>query len=177
MKQDNVVLRKLHDSNQDYKLLEKWYQQEEIYLQFEQRKLNYDEIKNKYYKRTLDNALVPVYMIEYNNIPVGIIQYKLIDEELKKIYRLKSNNSYEIDIFIGQLKLHNKGIGTKAINILTKYLFREKGADLLVMCPLKDNDKAIKCYQNCGFSLKNKFKTKDTIGVLQEYVLMVKENQ
>ena len=34
-------------SEEDYKMLEKWYQEEEIYSHFEQRKLNYDEIKNK----------------------------------------------------------------------------------------------------------------------------------
>ena len=81
MELDNVFLRRLEDNINDYKLLEKWYQEEEVYLQFEQRKLTFDEVKEKYYPRTLEDANVPVYMIEYNNIPVGIIQYKLVDEE------------------------------------------------------------------------------------------------
>lgn len=34
------------------KMLEKRYQEEEIYSHFEQRKLNYNEIKNKYLPRT-----------------------------------------------------------------------------------------------------------------------------
>ncbi len=45
----DVNIRLLEDKAEDYKLLEKWYQEEEIYSSFEQRKLNYKEIKEKYY--------------------------------------------------------------------------------------------------------------------------------
>ena len=111
----NLKLRKLNDSEDDYKILEKWYQEEEIYSHFEQRKLNYKEVKNKYFPRTLKDAKIPVYMIEYDNMPIGIIQYQLINRENKELYNINSNNSYEIDIFIGELGMHNKGIGKKAI--------------------------------------------------------------
>lgn len=60
---DNVILSRLKDDMNDYKLLEKWYQEEEVYLQFEQRKLNFNEVKEKYYPRTLEDTDVPVYMI------------------------------------------------------------------------------------------------------------------
>ena len=172
---DDVNIRLLNDSEEDYIMLEKWYQEEEIYSSFEQRKLDYNEIKEKYYPRTLPTAKVPVYMIEYKNKPVGIIQYKLVEEEDKKLYKLTGNNIYEIYIFIGELKEHNKGIGSKAINILSNLLKCEKGAKILVICPLENNIKAINCYKKCGFYIKDYFDTKDTIGVLQTYALMVKE--
>ena len=171
----NLRLRLLKDSNIDYKMLEKWYQEEEIYSQFEQRKLDYDEIKDKYFPRTLKNTKIPVYMIEYEGKPVGIIQYQLIDDENMKLYGIKYNKCYEIDIFIGELAMHNKGIGKKAINILTGFLFNNYQAKLLVMCPLKENISAIKCYEKCGFKINKLFKTEDTIGNLQEYALMIKE--
>lgn len=177
MRFDNVCLRRLKNDTTDYKMLESWYQEEIVYSQFEQRKLNFKEIKEKYYPRTLDATTVPVYMIEYNNVPVGIIQYKLVDEENKELYGLENDNIYELDIFIGDLKYHNKGIGYKSILIMSKYLFEEKNANLLVMCPLIDNFGAIKCYQKCGFVNKSKFTTEDTIGTLQEYILMIKENK
>ena len=169
----DVNIRLLKDKKEDYKLLENWYQEEEVYSSFEQRKLNYKEIKEKYYPRTLKMSKIPVYMIEYKNRPVGIIQYKLVDD--KKLYKLTGNNIDEIDIFIGELKEHNKGIGSKAINILIKLLHNEKQAELLVMCPLKKNIKAINCYKKCGFYIKDYFETKDTIGISQTYALMVME--
>lgn len=171
----DVSIRLLKNSKEDYKLLTGWYQEKEIYSSFEQRKLNYNEIKEKYYPRTLKTTKVPVYMIEYNEKPVGIIQYKLVEEEDKELYKLSGDNIYEMDIFIGELKEHNKGIGSKAINILSKKLKQEKNAQLLVMCPLKDNKKAISCYTKCGFSIKNYFNTQDTVGIIQTYTLMVKE--
>ena len=80
-----------------------------------------------------------------------------------------------MDIFIGELNLHNKGIGKTSVDLMSDYLFKEKQADLLVMCPLKDNYNAIKCYRNCGFEIKNEFQTEDTIGTKQVFTLMVKE--
>ena len=171
----DVSIRLLKNSKEDYKLLTGWYQEKEIYSSFEQRKLNYNEIKEKYYPRTLKTAKVPVYMIEYNEKPVGIIQYKLVEEEDKKLYKLSGDNIYEMDIFIGELKEHNKGIGSSAINILSQKLKKENDAQLLVMCPLKNNKKAISCYKKCGFKVKDYFTTKDTIGIVQTYTLMVKD--
>lgn len=172
---DNLRLRLLNDNEEDYKILEKWYQEEEIYSHFEQRKLNYNEIKDKYFPRTLKNAKIPVYMIEYKKNPIGIIQYQLINDENKKLYGINYNKCYEIDIFIGELSMHNRGIGKKAINVLTKFLFNNYQAKLLVMCPLKKNISAIKCYEKCGFKINKSFKTEDTIGNSQEYLLMIKE--
>lgn len=56
MDDKKLELRQLIDSTNDYKKLEKWYQEEEIYSHLEQRKLNYREIKEKYYPRTLKEA-------------------------------------------------------------------------------------------------------------------------
>lgn len=174
MKNKKVVLRKLKDDLSDYQLLKKWYQEKEIYTHFEQRKLSLEEIKKKYYPRTLDNAKVPVYMIEYQNKPVGIIQCQLIDDDNKNLYEITNDNCYEIDIFIGEISLHNLGIGKTAIDLISNYLFEEKDASLLVMCPLFDNVNAIKCYEKCGFKIIREFETENTIGIIKKYVLMIK---
>ena len=57
MKNKEISLRRLINIDDDYNLLEKWYQQKEIYLYFEQRKLNFNEIKNKGVK--IVSQLVP----------------------------------------------------------------------------------------------------------------------
>lgn len=173
----NIILRKLEDNINNYKLLEKWYQQEEIYKYFEQKKLNLEEIKNKYYPRTLEDSSIQVYMIEYKNKEVGIIQYQLVKEENKKIYMINTDNCYEIDIFIGEKEYQNKGIGYKTINIISDYLFTNKKANMIVMSPLKNNINAIRCYLKSGFKIEKNYISRDTIGVLQEYVLMIKEKE
>jgi len=137
--------------------------------------LNYNEIKNKYYSRTLYDTEVPVYIIEYGDIPVGIIQYKLVNNDDKERYGLNDDNIYELDIFIGELDYQNKGIGKICINIMTNYLFKNRFAEKIIMCPLKDNIKAISCYKKCGFNILKEFKDNDTIGNEKEYILMIRE--
>lgn len=177
MENENVSLRRLSNTEEDYKLLEKWYKEEEIYSHFEQRILNYEEIVKKYYPRTLVDAKVPVFIIEYDSKPVGIIQYQIINEENKELYNLEDNNSYEMDVFVGELNLHNKGIGRKSVKIMANYLFKGKNADLVVMCPLKENVNAIRCYEKVGFKINGEFQTEDTVGDIQKYVLMVLKNK
>ena len=42
---------------------------------------------------------------------------------------------YGMDQFIGETSYWNKGIGTKLVSSVAKYLIREKGADRIVMDP------------------------------------------
>ena len=53
-------------------------------------------------------------MIEYECIPIGIVQYQSLSNDNKKLNGIDINNCYEIDIFIGELRFHNKGIGKKS---------------------------------------------------------------
>ena len=70
LKNNSIKLRLLKDSNEDYHLLYKWYQNENVYKYFEQRTLDYSEVVNKYKNRTKINSNIPVYMILYNNNPI-----------------------------------------------------------------------------------------------------------
>ena len=170
----NIKLKRLSDEEKNYELLAKWYQDVEVYKNFEQRKLSLSDIKNKYYPRTSSDSKVIVYFIYYDDIPVGIIQYKLVSLEDQILYNIRDNNVYEIDIFIGDSSMRHKGIGSKVIDILSSYLFYNN-ASYLIMCPLKTNIKAINCYKKCNFIINGYFDTEDTIGVLNTYYLMIRK--
>lgn len=157
---NDIKLSILEDKEENYKLLEKWCSKEEIYIHFEQRILTYEEIVNKYKSRCSENSKVPVYMIYYKDKKIGIIQYKKVEEV------------YDLDIFIGELNLHNKKIGEKVINLISNYLINKKGAKELTLTPLSDNTKAIKCYQKCGYRIMNEFEAPNTIGEIKKYVMM-----
>ena len=157
---NDIKISLLEDNEENYKLLEKWCSQEEIYKHFEQRILTYDEIVNKYKNRCNINSDTPVYMIYYKNKKIGIVQYR------------EKNNVFDIDIFIGELNLHNKGIGQIIITLFTQYLKNIKDAKEFTLIPLKDNVKAIKCYKKCGYKIIKEFKALNTIKEEKEYVLM-----
>ncbi len=157
---DNLILQRLEDTEDNYLLLEKWYKEKEVNKYFEQRELSLEEVRNKYRERTKENTNVPVYMIELDNKKIGIIQYT------------KKEDAYEVDIFIGETNLLNKGIGTKVIKFFSNYLL--KLGNKVIMCPLKENKRAIKCYEKCGFIIEKEYEDIDTIGNKQIYVEMIK---
>ena len=164
-----ITLKLLKDNEDDYKLLHKWYHNPNVYKYFEQRIPTYKEIVNKYKKRTMLDSVTPVYMIEYNNIPIGIIQYTKLTDETRKLYDVHEEG-YEIDIFIGEDEYYHKGIGTLAIKEL---ISRLKDNNLFVMVPEIDNTNAIKCYEKVGFKKHKDIKEPNTIGIIKEKIVMI----
>ena len=160
--EENLKIIRLEDNEKYYKELEKWYKSREVNTFFEQRPLSLDEIRNKYRERTKEDAKVPVYIINYYDKDIGIIQYSRKDQD-----------TLEIDIFIGESNLISKGIGTKVVTYFYNYLLER--CKRVIMCPLKSNLRAIRCYEKSGFVIKEEFKDKDTIGQEQIFVLMEKE--
>lgn len=161
-----IDLIKLIDEEENYQLLYKWCSKEYIYLNFEQRKLSFPEIKEKYYKRTLSNSSINTFLIRCNKVKIGLIQYQCFNNE----YSI--SKGIEIDIFIGEENYLHKGIGKKAINLLINKLKNENR--VFVMIPLKINIKAINCYLKVGFKIEKELILNDTIGNKQTYLLMKK---
>ena len=56
-----------------------------------------------------------------------------------------------MDQFIGESTYWNKGVGTQLVSAMVAYLIEEKGADRIVMDPQTWNERAIRCYEKCGF--------------------------
>lgn len=162
-KDDSIEIRKLNDSIRDYKKLEQWYKNPEVYKYFEQRTLTYNEIKKKYYPRTKDECNVKVYIIKQADKAIGLVQYyKCETEKLNKL--CLNDTTYEIDIFIGEKNSCNKGIGTKIIRIITGYLFDSCDAKQVILTPQAKNMQAIKCYINTGYKIDKEFMSLDTLG-------------
>ena len=106
---NDIKLRSLVDSEEEYKRIHKWCQEKDVYEWFEQRILSYDEIVAKY-KNKLYNTDQEVLIIEYNNKPIGLLQfYKYYGEIYSFIKKYK--DIYTFDLFIGEKDLYSKGLG------------------------------------------------------------------
>ena len=168
---DKVELVNFIDENDTYKLVNKWCSNKFVYEWFEQRILSYDEIVKKYKTKLLEGKQ-KLFLINYNNKPIGIVQiYKYDDllfdglKEYKKIY--------EYDIFIGELNYLHKGIGTKVVNIVNKYIYDNYSADCIVLRPFKRNVNAIKCYEKNNFYFVTEYDGKDTIGNSEKITILI----
>ena len=77
-------------------------------------------------------------------------------------------------MFIGEENLRGRGVGQAAVGLLTQFLFDQKAAEVIALCPESGNLCALRCYQKCGFQEKGRFSAPDTVGILQEYVCLIR---
>jgi aminoglycoside 6'-N-acetyltransferase len=90
-------------------------------------------------------------VIDVEGEAVGLVQY---EEENTPDYRHAS-----IDIFVAT-DWQGRGVGTEALRLLARYLFRERGHHRLTIDPAAANERAIRAYERVGFR---------RVGVMREY--------
>jgi RimJ/RimL family protein N-acetyltransferase len=62
------------------------------------------------------------------------------------------NKEAELGIMIGDRSYWDKGYGTDTVNALVNYLFGEKDFQRIYLKTLESNDRALRCFQKCGFT-------------------------
>ena len=84
------------------------------------------------------------FIILYNNIDIGQINYNAISQQSK---------TTSMDIWLSDKKWIGQGIGPKAISILCEYLHKNFACKRVEMAPSQRNTNAIKAYEKAGFVL------------------------
>lgn len=93
-----IDLIEFTDKKDNYELMYKWCSKEFIYEWFEQRKLSYEEIENKYKNKLLANQQ-QLFFINYNDNKIGFVQiYKYDDKKSKAFIKYDSIYEYDEDI-------------------------------------------------------------------------------
>ena len=67
----------------------------------------------------------------------------------------------------------HRGIGTKVINIVNKYIYNNYLADCIVLRPFKRNKIAIRCYEKNHFNIIDEYDGKDTLGNSEKIVVLI----
>lgn len=91
-------------------------------------------------------------IVEYKNQSIGYIQMYSLDPEWKALYGYNEReNVWGMDQFIGETAYWNRGIGTELVQAAITYIMNEFGAVAIAMDPRVSNERAIRCYEKCGF--------------------------
>lgn len=91
-------------------------------------------------------------LVEYGGTPIGYIQFYPIEPETRVEYGYPEDETiYGLDQFIGEPEYWNRGVGTQLVKLMVSYLFRERGAQRVVLDPETWNLRAIRVYEKCGF--------------------------
>ena len=168
---NKIDLIEFTDNEDNYELMYKWCSQEFIYKWFEQRKLSYEEIENKYKNKLLANQQ-KLFFINYNDNKIGFVQiYKYDDEKSEAL--IKYDSIYEYDIFIGESEYLSKGLGAIIVNYVNNYIYEKYLCDCIVLRPFKRNERAVKCYKKCGFEIVDEYMGTDTLGNKENMMVLL----
>ena len=147
---ENLAIRPLEQK--DSFLLAKWLSNPVVLEFYEGRDnaFNIDKVNEKFYNREEGTVRC---IVEYDNAPIGYIQYYEIASDERELYGYANVHDviYGMDQFIGEVDFWNKGIGTLLVKTLVDFLIERKQADRVVMDPQTWNERAIHCYEKCGF--------------------------
>lgn len=150
LKANQLIVRKLE--RKDDIFLAKWLSDANILTYYEGKDNPFDleKVNKKFYDVNGDKTRC---IIEYDGLSIGYIQFYPLkpDDRIAFDYNDDTDIIYGLDQFIGESNYWNKGIGTKLILAMKEYLVNEKQADILVMDPQAWNERAIHCYEKCGF--------------------------
>jgi aminoglycoside 6'-N-acetyltransferase len=125
---------------------------------------SFDEVSQHFSPRIEGKDPVDVYLIIYDEKPIGMIQScKLDDYPAEKANFGLDQNCAGIDIFIGEEDYIHRGLGCSIIREFVKNVVFEKyDVDCCIVDPSVENEIAIKAYKKAGFKyLKTVWYEKD----------------
>ena len=119
-------------------------------------------------------------IIERSGEPLGFIQFYPWDAEeeyLAEIGMTVPRGSWGLDVFVGEPGLEGTGVGSRAVMVLSDFLFAERGATAVALITEASNARAQASYRHAGMRLLgDPFRDTDTRdGQRVESVLMIRD--
>jgi aminoglycoside 6'-N-acetyltransferase len=156
VEENGLGFRPVRDLDQDFELMATWLGDDRVAEWFggRDRPRSQEALREKYGRRIRSgSAVVPTFMI-MDGRPIGFLQYfhlaDIADERPHDYGYGTGEGVYGIDLFIGEPALWNQGIGTRAVRLIVRWLFEERGAGVVVADPRVANGRAIHCFEKAG---------------------------
>jgi aminoglycoside 6'-N-acetyltransferase len=97
-------------------------------------------------------------IVELDGEPIGFQQWYALAGEPDTMaeYGLQADDGvFGIDQLIGVSALHGRGIGTRQVSAVTKWLLGPDGprAQRVITDPVVENARAVRCYEKAGFQI------------------------
>lgn len=155
---DEFRIRSMQGVEEDFRLYLKWMTDPQTmkYWDGMTEIFTYEKVVAEYQEHLEEK--VTQCIIEYKGAPIGYLQFYRTDAEENDLpldeyekYIRKDELAYGIDIFLGEVDFRDCGIGTRCMQLITKTLFEEYKAQVIIIDPKVHNTRAIRCYEKAGF--------------------------
>jgi aminoglycoside 6'-N-acetyltransferase len=113
-----------------------------------------ERIVEKYRPRAEDGSGVTGCFITDHDRPIGYAQFypwSAEADEAREMGVPHIYGSYGLDIFIGESDLVGRGIGSRTVALLARYLFEKRDATSVALLTPVGNERAHRAYEKAGF--------------------------
>ncbi len=155
-------LRKLEEK--DLALLQKWENTPHV-KEFWDSDKEYDEEYCEYVFRTKNDSLKQ-FIFEYEDQPVGYIQYYHACEVGDGWWENQKPGTYGIDLYIGESKFLGLGLGKKIIELIIEEIKIQEEVVKIIADPCPENFRMQNILEDIGFVNSREITTPDGKAIL-----------
>jgi aminoglycoside 6'-N-acetyltransferase len=165
----DLSIRRLRNEPGDLSRLTAWRAEPHVqeWWNPDQPAPGFDEIAEKYGGRTHPASPTTPCLIELEGRPIGYIQFyrwAAFPKETAAMEIPAADASYGIDVLIGDPRMVGRGLGSRAVALLCRFLAEERGASDVMLTTDVENDRAHRAYERAGFSRVKQVMDLDTRG-------------
>jgi RimJ/RimL family protein N-acetyltransferase len=148
----------MRDADADYRQLLAWRLQPHVRefwdMDDDHGNFTYDDILKHYGPERDGREATVRAFIELDSEPIGYIQFypwaAYVDEAEQLSIPLEGE-TWGLDVFIGDPGSTNQGLGSRAVDLLSRYLFDSQGATSVALLTELANLRAQRAYEKAGF--------------------------
>jgi aminoglycoside 6'-N-acetyltransferase len=152
--QDHLAIRLMCDELAEYIILTKWLSDRHVLEYYEGRDTPFslERVQQKYAPRVQRrHPTIPCFFLKSDK-PIGYLQYYALSPADCAAFELPVTAApFGMDLFIGEPRYWNRGLGSTYVQLATHYLFTACAATHITLDPRIENLRAIRCYEKCGF--------------------------
>jgi aminoglycoside 6'-N-acetyltransferase len=138
----------------DFPLLQKWLAAPHVATWWNEP-FDLVSLGAKFHPRIDGSELIHMYLIQFEGVPIGWIQwYRWRDFPKHSIQLGASHRSAGIDLAIGEIEMTGRGLGPAAIREFgTNYIFANVDLDAIVADPSVSNLYSVSAFKKAGFNI------------------------
>ncbi len=148
----------MRDDRNDFALLVRWRNEPHVAEWWttddDPTPTTIDRVVEEYGPGADDASWVTSCFIIVGDRPIGYTQFypwSGAAEEAREMSVPDVDGSYGLDIFIGEPDMIDRGVGSRSVALLARYLFDERDATAVALTTPVGNARAHRAYQKAGF--------------------------
>jgi RimJ/RimL family protein N-acetyltransferase len=178
----DLSIRRMRDTDEDYRQLLEWRREPHVravWDEDDEPEFSMEKVLAEHGPDTKPGSTSVAAFVELGDRPIGYIQFypwSAYGEAAREMSIPPDDDAWGLDIFIGDPNALGRGYGSRAVDLLCRYLFATHAATRVALLTAVDNLRAQRAYEKAGMrKLARALDTDVRGGVRVESWLMVRE--